>query len=152
MQALRNNSRPKVVEEPVSTVNLDQDSESAIQELLVGRRIINAYIDKQRNGIFVLDNGILIVAEGNEGCWGCSSGWYEVAKVSTCDNIITNVRLHNEPDEEAFDDTAGIYEIYVVADNAEINILKFTGSDGNGWYGTGYTLRVTIPGDTDALS
>jgi hypothetical protein len=36
----------------------------------------------------------------------------------------------------------------VVADAAEVNIASFEGSDGNGYYGTGYALYVHRPEPT----
>jgi hypothetical protein len=36
----------------------------------------------------------------------------------------------------------GTYRIFVFADAVEINVAEFVGSDGNGYYGTGFTLTV----------
>jgi hypothetical protein len=39
----------------------------------------------------------------------------------------------------------GTYRIYVIADAQEINVAEFVGSDGNGFYGTGFSLIVVPP-------
>jgi hypothetical protein len=60
------------------------------------------------------------------------------------DNIITAARVECAPD--ASDDPEGTYRIFVVADAVEINVAEFVGSDGNGYYGTGFELFV-VPGE-----
>jgi hypothetical protein len=37
----------------------------------------------------------------------------------------------------------GYYRIFVFADNRRINVASFDGSDGNGYYGTGWWLAVS---------
>lgn len=57
------------------------------------------------------------------------------------DNAITNVEFDcdgNTASEE--DDTS--YKIFVFCEDTRINLLQVDGSDGNGYYGTGYEIRV----------
>lgn len=38
----------------------------------------------------------------------------------------------------------GHYSIFVFSENTKINLMRFDGSDGNGYYGTGYRLLVRL--------
>lgn len=93
-------------------------------------------------GRLVLDNGMVVYLAGNDGGCACSAGCYDLEKVATVDDIITDVRVHADP---AGDDESGegVYRIYVVADATEINVAEFSGSDGNGYYGTGFHVVIT---------
>jgi hypothetical protein len=83
-----------------------------------------------------LDNGTLLTLAGNEGCGGCSEGWYDLEELNGCGNVITNVELVNHNEE--------VFSIFVYANNEKINLATFTGSD-NGYYGVGYTIHVKYP-------
>ena len=76
----------------------------------------------------------------NEGCGGCSSGWYSITELNECDNVITNVEFECEDIDDEYDDTS--YRIFVYAEDKRIKILQVDGTDGNGYYGTGYSIRV----------
>ena len=60
------------------------------------------------------------------------------------DNIITNVEFYNDPASD-YTGGDGNYSIFVFADNKKINLATFEGSDGNGYYGTGYYVTVRKP-------
>jgi hypothetical protein len=60
--------------------------------------------------------------------------------------VITTVRFDDHPGGDGHADYDGWYRIFVVADAVEVNIASFEGSDGNGYYGTGYTLYVCQTG------
>lgn len=120
---------------------LCQDDEMEIAKLLLGRRIISVTDDE-----LALDNGTVISVEPNEGCGGCASGNFGIELLERCDNVITSVRVAVEDLEEnmnTYTDTA--YRIYVLAEGHEFPILSVAGTDGNGYYGTGYRLYVTVP-------
>lgn len=118
------------------TINrLDECDEEEIRELLVGRKV------KVDGDNLILDNGIVLEVIANEGCGGCSSGWYSITKLNEVDNAITNVEFDCDADvanEE--DDTS--YKIFVFCEDTRIKLLQVDGSDGNGYYGTGYTIIV----------
>lgn len=136
--------------------HLDQADHEAIEELLLGRRIVAAeqgdvpipgnedsYYDRTAEGVLTLDDGTRIYAKGNEGDCSCSAGDYFLKHLAAVDNVITSVRFDDHPGGDGYDsDYEGWYRIFVVADAAEINIASFEGSDGNGYYGTGYDLWV----------
>jgi hypothetical protein len=53
------------------------------------------------------------------------------------------VNIVSDPDDTVDrEDTGGKYQIFVYADNEMINVATFTGSDGNGYYGSGFTFEV----------
>ena len=119
---------------------LDECDEAEIKELLIGRKV-KVDIDNDR---LILDNGIILEIEANEGCGGCSSGWYSITKLNEVDNAITNVGFECDGieanEENDYSDTS--YRIFVFCEDKRINLLQVDGSDGNGYYGTGYTIRV----------
>jgi len=117
-----------------------------IESLLVGRRVVAAQsVDRSeldedlepRDGVLTLDDGTTVTVHPNEGCGGCTEGWYSITNLAAVDNVITSVR--------AVEETAARFQIFVVADATEINLLTVEGHD-NGYYGVGYTLTVSPGG------
>jgi hypothetical protein len=123
-----------------------------ISEALVGRKIVHAEMGgtypaqgyRHPEGMLVLDDGTKLYLTGNEGCGGCSSGWYELERVGTVDNVITDVTIFENPDDDDHDTGAGVYSIFVFAENQMIEVANFQGSDGNGYYGTGFNVTVVV--------
>ena len=141
------------------TVTYDETDDDAIAALLVGRRIVRAEMgqfdypvrsswDKRPEGRLVLDDGTTLLLTGHEGGCSCGAGDYDLSKVATVENVITSARVHCDPDDDG-GGGEGVYRIYVFSDNVEINVAEFVGSDGNGYYGTGFSLTV-VP--VDAVS
>lgn len=110
-----------------------------IQALLVGRKVTK--IDEST---LLLDDGSVLQLEGNDGCGGCASGWYELTELNECDNIITQVELVSELGNYS-ENVDQVYSIFVYADARKINLARFEGTDGNEYYGTGFTIHVTLP-------
>lgn len=115
-----------------------------IESLLVGRRVVavefipddddhDGWYDR-RTGVLTLDDGTTVTVHPNEGCGGCTEGWYSITNLAAVDNVITSVRAVEETDAR--------FQIFVVADATEINLLTVEGHD-NGYYGVGYTLTVS---------
>ena len=117
-----------------------QDDTDAITELLMGRQVT-----KVSDAELLLDNGTVLRLEGNDGGCACSAGCYDLTELNGCDNVITRVEFRNDPDDD-YSDENGVYQIFVYADNQKINLATFEGSDGNGYYGTGYSITVTVAG------
>lgn len=141
-----------------TTKTLSQDNTEQIAALLTGRRIIAAemgHFDRSDDqgwgdaptGKLTLDDGTVVLVVPNQGGCACSAGDYELTSLATCENIITSVRTACEtpPSQEEYGEPDQSYRIYVVADAVEINAVQIDGNDGNGYYGTGYELIVTIP-------
>ena len=110
---------------------------SKIEELLLYRKIVK--VDKDT---LYLDNGVELEVRANEGCGGCSSGWYSIMELNGCENAITNVEFITETIGEYEDELS--YKIFVLAADKRIKVLQVDGDDGNGYYGTGYSIMVTI--------
>lgn len=123
---------------------LDENDDQAIRDLLVGRKVSKVDADR-----LLLDDGTVLTLVGNGGC-GCGAGDYELTELNGCDNIITAVELENSPggggDIGRYE---GTYRIFVYADNQRINLATFEGSDGSGYYGTGYTILVERPAQAE---
>ena len=128
------------------------DDTQHIVDTLLGRRIVQI-IDKDpqkyamREAEIVLDDGTSLLLEGHDGGCVCSAGCYDLehlASLSEVDNIITKVEFYNDPAEDG-GNGEGVYSIFVFADNQKINLATFVGSDGNGYYGTGYYITVRKP-------
>ena len=126
-------------------IELDQDDENKIRKLLFGRKV------KVDGNNLILDNGIVLEIEANEGCGGCSNGLYSIKQLNEVDNAITNVEFicdDNVIDTE-YDETS--YKIFVFCEDTRIKLLQIDGDDGNGYYGTGYTIKIKktkIPKET----
>lgn len=99
-----------------------------LKDLLVGRTVVKATEDH-----LTLDDGTLLEVQGNEGCGGCSSGWFEVTQLNTCDNIITNI---------AYEATDNQVSLFVYAEDDRIKLIESNGDIGNGYYGSGFWIRV----------
>lgn len=137
------------------TYKLDHDDQDKIVDLLMGRRV-----EKVDGEHIRLDDGTVIKAIGHDGGCACSAGCYDLSVLNGVDNIITRVEFDYCPtgDFEGWGDepTAaqkcphgpnedrwqGHYRIFVFADNEQVNLMQFDGSDGNGYYGTGYEIVV----------
>lgn len=75
---------------------------------------------------------------------GCSSGWYELTALNDCENVITRAEVTEEPvDSDDGRDEFLRYTLFVFADNQKVNLATVEGDDGNGYYGTGFTIVVT---------
>lgn len=143
---------------------LNDTDESYIRELLMGRRIVEVHVadEKERmsiqgryggteiaSGKLTLDNGREIYVIPNEGCGGCTSGWYDLKSLERVDNIITRVdfEVESSDDVDYYNEYSSerVYRIFVLAGHERINALTVEGDDGNGYYGTGYELVVIDP-------
>lgn len=121
---------------------VEECDEKEIEELLLYRKIV-----KVESDTLYLDNGTELKVEANKGCGGCNSGWYEIIELNECDNVITNVECVTEEVESDYWSEDYSYKIFVYAEDRKIKILQVDGSDGNGYYGTGYTIYVKFPKD-----
>lgn len=112
-------------------------NEKEIEELLLGHKIT---VDDYDN--LVLDNGVVLQINPNIGCGGCESGNYYLEHIASVNNAITNVEFVEEFDDDCYHEH---YKIFVIADGMTTELLDVYGTDGNGYYGTGYTIDVYLP-------
>ena len=117
-------------------------NEKEIEELLLGHKIVA----DENNDALILDNGVVLQINPNVGCYGCESGNYYLQHISSVNNAITNVEFVNDHDDSDDDEEYyQHYRIFVIADGMTTELLDVYGTDGNGYYGTGYTIDVYIP-------
>lgn len=91
--------------------------------------------------IFTLDNGITLVAHGNEGCTACGNDWYYIEKAFACGSAQARIMsAHVNHNEYGFED---VYTIFVMFDgiSSPFPLMAFRGG-GDGYYGTGFTLTA----------
>ena len=116
--------------------------EKEIEELLLGHKIVA----DENNDVLILDNGVVLQINPNIGCYGCESGNYYLQHIASVNNAITNVEFVNDHDDSDDDEEYyQHYRIFVIADGMTTELLDVYGTDGNGYYGTGYTIDVYIP-------
>ena len=101
-------------------------------------------------GTITLDNGTELDIDGNEGCGGCESGWYwleETYKRGNSRARIMSAHVGYDKDDEA---APSVYTIFVMVDGnpSQLPLATVRGDDGNGYYGTGFTLTVR-PANSD---
>lgn len=116
---------------------LCEQNEKEIEELLLGHKVT---VDDYDN--LVLDNGVVLQINPNIGCYGCESGNYYLQHISSVNNVITNVEFVEEFEDDCYYEH---YKIFVIADGMTTELFDVYGTDGNGYYGTGYTIDVYIP-------
>lgn len=141
----------------MSNINYDETDDTKIAELFVGHKVVRAekghftipgtegYYSSRAEGLLVLDDGTELYLMGNDGGCACSAGCYPLEEVATVDNIITSAHVNADPDSDD-DSGTGVYQIFVFADAKPINVATFKGTDGNGYYGTGFSLTVVRGG------
>ena len=121
-------------------------NEEVVKELLIGHSV-----KKVNEKTLELDNGVQLEFEGNEGCC-CGAGCYYIEELNDCNNVITNVEFDEEniiDDEDDYWNTSYSYKIFVYAENTRIKLLQCDGDDGNGYYGTGYHIKVKMVDKND---
>ena len=109
-----------------------------IHTLLVGHKV-----EKVADDHLMLDNGTVLRLEGNEGGCSCGAGDYFLTELNGCDNVITNVEIDVHPGSD-YTEREGYYSIFVFAEHKQL-LAEFEGSDGNGYYGTGFNIAVRYP-------
>lgn len=130
-----------------SSIVLDQYSTAEeYTNVLRGRYVTSVtVVDGDDRGpleaIFTLDNGITLVAHGNEGCEVCGNDWYYIEKAFACGSAQVRIMsAHVNHNEYEFDD---VYTIFVMFDgiSSQFPLMAVRGG-GDGYYGTGFTLTV----------
>lgn len=115
--------------------------EKEIEDLLLGHKIVA----DENNDALILDNGVVLQINPNIGCYGCESGNYYLQHIASVNNAITNVEFVNDHDDSDDEEYYQHYRIFVIADGVTTELLDVYGTDGNGYYGTGYKIDVYIP-------
>ena len=118
-------------------MKLSYEQEDEIKNLLIGHTIT-----KVDGETLMLDDGTKLTLMGNWGCGGCTSGNYDLTELNGCPNMIMNVEFDEETITDSYEPDVA-YRIFVYAENQKIKLAEFEGTDGNGYYGSGYWIEVT---------
>lgn len=133
------------------TLTFNETEEQWAQEL-IGRRIVSAevghvtrpYEDPEAEvGILTLDDGTKLSITPNKGGCVCGAGDYFLNHFEAgSGGLITSARLTSEVDGYYEEDQT--WELFVMCEGVagEQKIMQIEGSDGNGYYGTGYIVEV----------
>ena len=115
-----------------------------IQDLIYGQSVVEVRHVDEYNIKLILSNGLVLHAMSNEGCGGCSNGWYEIDNIldlGVTGNVITKVEV--ESPEDAW---WGTYKLFVYSRDKRMLETNFTGStDDKGYYGCGIIIHVKSP-------
>lgn len=125
-------------------ITLDQNSDDGLYtQILRGR-----YVTSIDGSTITLDDGTELHIQGNAGCGGCSSGWYWLEETFKRGNRKARIMsAYVACDEDDTDEEApSVYTIFVMVDGNphQLPLATVRGDDGNGYYGTGFTLTATI--------
>ena len=124
----------------------NETNTEAIRDMFVGRKIVSTEIEKDGNwpvyrGTLTLDDGTVLEIEANQGGCSCSAGDYFITSLATTDNIIMNVEVVDEVKNDGWEEDH-TYKIFVYTEHEAIAAVEIEGSDGNGYYGTGFWIGV----------
>lgn len=120
-------------------MELSQSSEEEIRELLLWKSV-----SKVNDETLVLSDGTILEIVPNDGCGGCTSGYYHIDELNEFENAITNVEFETIEEDDDYDGET-TYRIFVLAKDTRFKLLEVSGTDGNGWYGSGYRINVKLP-------
>lgn len=131
-----------------------QDDKAGITAQLVGRRVVAVGAPGSEAvgapGTLTLDDGTTLTITPNDGGCSCGAGDYWLTELNTCTNAIMAVEFDDSPSGDYddspsgdYDEGEGAYRIFVLAENERIKLMEIQGSDGNGYYGTGYWIEVS---------
>ncbi len=115
------------------------NDENGIRDLLEGRAVV--YVN---GDTMILDNGTLVTVIPNEGGCVCRAGDYSLEYLNKTENVITRVYFDYKPGGDDYANYDGYYRIFVYTGDERINLLSVVGGDGNGYYGTGFELKVKV--------
>lgn len=117
------------------------------KDFIIGHSIIDIIMTEDETALtLVLDNGVKLIAQSNEGCGGCGNGWFfydhnEVLSLGLKGNVITNLKVNCDENGDE-----GTYTIMIYTIDKRMDVA-FEGGD-NGYYGMGIYLEIIIPNET----
>lgn len=123
-------------------ITLNQSSSDGFYtKLLRGR-----YVTSIDNDVITLDNGIELHIWGNDGCMNCANGSYWLEQVFKRGSSKARIMSAYVDCDEDDGNPSTVYTIFVIVDGNphHLPLATVRGDDGNGYYGTGFTLTATI--------
>ena len=123
-------------------ITLKQSSDGGFYtKLLRGR-----YVTSIDNDVITLDNGTELRVWGNDGCMSCGNGSYWLEQVFKQGSSKARIMSAYVDCDEDDGNPSTVYTIFVMVDGNphHLPLATVRGDDGNGYYGTGFTLTATI--------
>lgn len=124
------------------------DDVEEITDVLLGRKIVSI-VDNR----LTLDNDVVLTVVPNEGCGGCTNGYYSLDVLNHVENVITSVKVEDSEEDHESYSSKRVYSIFVYTGGVTVEgnttegeenvLLQISGTDGNGYYGTGYKIVVS---------
>ncbi|WP_198553693.1 hypothetical protein [Microbacterium hominis] len=125
------------------------DDVTSIAEAIVGHAIVGAERVQGGSGevsILTLDDATELHVFANEGCPECPAGEFGIDAIAAFPNVITRVEVVDDRADRFGDDAMARLELNVYAQGASATVVEASGSEGNGYYGRGFTIVVVHPG------
>lgn len=130
----------------------DTGTSDYLNGLFVGRRIVQAELEPNPTsggpgGTLILDDDTRLTIVGNEGC-ACANGNYTVTRLGIFDNVITSAEVKEDKDE--YGDPGNVH-LFVYSEGIDgVEVVTAEGVD-NGYYGTGFWIKVERPTTTGEI-
>ena len=121
---------------------IEYTQDDQIRDLFLGKTIVS--VGENSDGAeIVLSTGETVTLVPNSGCWGCSSGNFWVEDIIKVENVITGVKAVETNDTGATEFELFVYTEGIGGETPE-KVFTVRGDTGNGYYGTGYVLKVSL--------
>lgn len=124
----------------------------AISDLFVGKSVVA--ISKNGDGMQLSDGTELRIVPNDGGCI-CGAGDYYLDRLNTFSNVIMSAEVKISPREINngywSNEDAKTYQLFVYSEGIGESIAVISGDDGNGYYGTGFTIQVVLEGENNAI-
>lgn len=116
-----------------------------VAQLLVGKSIDS--VDIETKTISLSDGALLTVVPNQGSC--CPAGDFFLTELNSVENIISSVELAQHYDKSRSNDRNEVYEIFVYAGAVPVaqRLIEVSGNAGNGYYGSGFRIAVSLPED-----
>lgn len=118
----------------------DGENLEDLKKLLLYHKVVDAKVISDYGGELILDNGMTLEVIPNNGCGGCSNGWYYLSDLAKCENVITDVSIEYSQN----DDYDEVIRVFVFTEDERIKLIDVYGSEGNGYYGRGFNIYVNM--------
>ena len=116
----------------------DGENLKDLRKLLLYHKVVDAKVLSEYCGELILDNGMTLEVIPNNGCGGCSNGWYYLSDLAKCENVITDVSIEYSQNE----DHDEVIRVFVLTEDDRIKLIDVYGNEGNGYYGRGFCIYV----------
>ncbi len=114
-----------------------------LSEMFVGRRILHASYSAEGSVVYELDNGEKLELLPNEGCGGCENGYFALTAYENFPHVITRVEIDDDQQDTEYEGKATV-RLFVYGEGLSTTLATVAGSEGNGYYGRGFSVRTLL--------